>query len=346
MSLFNFVFCCFPTRPKYHKSQETQNVFLLDMPDVVMREILKNLDFVTIRKLRKVCHAFRDFIDCENPDSNLKSIDLQATADTIFGFTTMLSTLSQSAKDIQFFYKEQDHLCVMQSGSRCATFQNNCVDLCVDDFLWPALKHQKSLMNDLCVIKKWKFDENRQPVLQNPGKFVVPTVEKLFERLINVLESRDRLLQVESLAISLHGQDQLMQLLRHVDLKVLKRLEVCRLVETEQSLDHRNNYNDSALDLGILKDCKNLDNLHVTYFSISSPFRILAHIPNLSVNMQTIYSEELLFFKNTMDNLNINARSEIRYGQFPDKSRFMEAMRMAENDNQWKCLVFNWRQDS
>ena len=182
-----------------------------------------------------MCHAFRDYIDSVKPDSNLKWIDLQVRADTIF----VLFSTPSSTKDNEFFYKEHELLCLMQKGPRNAIFENNCAELCVDDFLWPALKHQKSVLDELCVIKMVEFDENDQPVPQNSGKLVVPTFEKLFDSLIDVLKSRDQLLKVESLAISLHGQDQLMQLLRHVDLKVLKRLEVCRLVETEQCTDHR-----------------------------------------------------------------------------------------------------------
>ncbi|EFP01807.1 hypothetical protein CRE_23322 [Caenorhabditis remanei] len=298
------------------------------MPDVVTDEILKNLDFATIRKLRKVCHAFRDYIDCVKPDSNLKSINLEVKADMIF---VLLSTPS-STKDNEFFYKEHGRLCVMQKGPRDAIFENNCADLCVDDFLWPALKHQKSVLDELCVIKMVEFDENDQPVPQNPGRLVVPTFDKVFDGLIKVLESRNRLLQVESLAISLHGQEQLMQLLRHVDLKVLKRLAVHRLVEIEQISEYSEDNSEFVLDLDILKDCKNLEELIVSCFSISSSFRMFTHIPSLTVNMQTIYCEDVLRFIQTLKNSKAYDLSEIRFGQFPDKSRFLKAIGLAEDD--------------
>ncbi|KAF1764224.1 hypothetical protein GCK72_004171 [Caenorhabditis remanei] len=47
---------------KWFKSPP-EEVSIMDMPDLVMRKILGNVDFLTIMKLRKVCHAFRNFID-------------------------------------------------------------------------------------------------------------------------------------------------------------------------------------------------------------------------------------------------------------------------------------------
>ena len=103
--------------------------------------------------------------------------------------------------------------------------------------------------------------------------------------------------------ISLTGQEQLMRLLRHVDLKALKRLGLIRLSETEKYMDYRSEDNSEyPLDLDILKDCKNLVELDVKRFSISSPFRMLAHIPNLKVNMQTISCEDLLHFAQVCEN--------------------------------------------
>ena len=180
---------------------------------------------------------------------------------------------------IKIYYVE-DVLFAIRRGPECKSFQNDSFDLCIDDFLWTRLKHQKSLLDELSVINKLDFYN----ILKN-----VQTFEKFFDRLINVLESRDRLLQVESLAISVHGQDQLTQLLRHIDLKMLKRLEVFRLLEIEELSDNGDDNSEFVLNLDILKECENLEKLHVKGFSISSPFRMLTHIPNLKVNMQTIW---------------------------------------------------------
>ncbi|KAF1754864.1 hypothetical protein GCK72_021429 [Caenorhabditis remanei] len=292
MSLFNFFSCWIPSWLR-----KEEHAFLLDMPDVVTNEILKKLDFATIRKLQKVCHAFRDYIDCVKPDSHLKSIDLEVVEELIF---VSFSTPSQSNLEIQISFED------------------------VVDFLWAALKYQKSLLDELRFVSFVGYAVE----LKNAETFI-----KLFDRLMKVLKSRDRLLQVGALPISVHGQDQLTELLSHVDLKVLKSLEVFRLLEIEELSDNGDDNSEFVLDLDILKECENLENLHVKGFSISSPFRMITHIPILTVNMQTIYCEDLLLLKHTMENLNINAFSEIKYGQFPDKARFLEDIGLVDDNS-------------
>ncbi|UMM37968.1 hypothetical protein L5515_009569 [Caenorhabditis briggsae] len=49
---------------------------LINIPDVVMNEILEYLDFPEILKLRKVCHYFKDFIDEVKSKSILKDINI------------------------------------------------------------------------------------------------------------------------------------------------------------------------------------------------------------------------------------------------------------------------------
>ncbi|EFP06716.1 hypothetical protein CRE_12086 [Caenorhabditis remanei] len=47
---------------KWFKSPP-EEVSIMDMPDLVMRKIMGHVGFISIMKLRKVCHAFRNFID-------------------------------------------------------------------------------------------------------------------------------------------------------------------------------------------------------------------------------------------------------------------------------------------
>ncbi|KAF1754889.1 hypothetical protein GCK72_021454 [Caenorhabditis remanei] len=73
-----------------YKSEETppppptQRVLIIDMPDLVMKKILDEVDLVSIMKLRKVCCAFRNFIDDTKSDSKLKEITIITKSDTIF----------------------------------------------------------------------------------------------------------------------------------------------------------------------------------------------------------------------------------------------------------------------
>ena len=70
------------------------------------------------------------------------------------------------------------------------------------------------------------------------------------------LESRDRLLKVKLLAVGVVGQDQLMRLLRCVDLKSLRTLQVFNTVDTK-------NYEDLYLNLDILEGCETLFEMNI-----------------------------------------------------------------------------------
>ncbi|KAF1754865.1 hypothetical protein GCK72_021430 [Caenorhabditis remanei] len=305
MSLFKLFSCCLPVQKSKRNTvldspnaavstvvvspptPKIQDVFLLDMPDLVMREILKNLDFLTFQKLRKVCFSLRKFIDFVKPDSNLKEILIEVRADLITG-----SVKGQQIKTIKHAYKEHDDECEMTINlHKGKVIEKNFIDVFADNFLWPLLENQKSPLDNLFLIEQ-NADELNMKVSQTPGKLLVPTFENVFDCSMKVLESTGRILQVECLKISVLGQDQLMKMLRYVDLKFLKRLEVYRLAETESRV-----YNEYILDLDILENCEKLEKLCVESFYLSSSFSLFTHIPVLRVNMQIIYCEEVIQFQ-------------------------------------------------
>ncbi|KAF1764460.1 hypothetical protein GCK72_004408 [Caenorhabditis remanei] len=52
---------------------------LLEMPDLVMRRILEESDYVSIQSLRKSCHHLRNFIEDVKPESTMSKIDWSQT---------------------------------------------------------------------------------------------------------------------------------------------------------------------------------------------------------------------------------------------------------------------------
>ncbi|KAF1754891.1 hypothetical protein GCK72_021456 [Caenorhabditis remanei] len=61
----------------------SQRVYIIDMPDLVMRKILEEVDLVSIMILRKVCRAFRNYIDDTKPDSKLNGLAIYVRSDSI-----------------------------------------------------------------------------------------------------------------------------------------------------------------------------------------------------------------------------------------------------------------------
>ncbi|KAF1754859.1 hypothetical protein GCK72_021424 [Caenorhabditis remanei] len=336
MSLFKFFSCCLPSRqskrnhvldsPVVVSPPKIQDVFLLNMPDLVMREILKNLDFLTIKKLRKTSYSLRKFIDYVKIDSGLKDFKIEMTENTIFGSATVHMKGCPSTEYISTAYIEnEDGKCEVKTGG-CRCLRNIIingyfVDVYFEDFLTPMLKNQNSLLTTLRLGRLPKFVEGEKILM----KISKSLFEKVFDCLIKVLESRDRILQIEDLEVYVLGQDQLMVLLRHIDLKSLKRLEVCRLVEN----DPENNA-EFMLDLSLLECAENLIELRVINFTISSPLRSIAHVPKLSVDMHTIHCDDVLKYHETLLTTKFRSKSSVWYQQFPDKRRFKNTRGLSE----------------
>lgn len=100
MSILNCFFSCFSEKSSFSKwkNNEQQKVFLLDMPDLVMRQILKDFDFLTIQKLRMVCHALCDYIDDAELDHNFEYISISVWDDNIMGSVSLRSDLKYVIK--------------------------------------------------------------------------------------------------------------------------------------------------------------------------------------------------------------------------------------------------------
>ncbi|KAF1754868.1 hypothetical protein GCK72_021433 [Caenorhabditis remanei] len=347
MSLFKFFFCCSSSRntalesssvaemsPSADSASELSNpesptehdAFILNMPDLVMREILKNLDILSIQKLRKVCHALREFIDYSKPDNNFFCIAIEMEADesrtneiTGRAFSRILhnseSEVYYKSNEIFFKYAEHNDGCEVTDKNwpwKKNIIEKNFIDAHTDDFLIPMLKNQKSLLDSLYLL----------PTI--PKKSSLKNVEKFLDSVVQVLESRDRLLKVKFLAVCVVGQDQLMELLRCVDLKSLKVLQVFNAVDTE-------NYEDLYLNFDILEGCETLFDLHVHKSTISSKLSSLAHILNLIVHMDNVHYEELLDFKERFIHSKNAHNAEIHYKEFPDKSRFLASLGFSDD---------------
>ncbi|KAF1762958.1 hypothetical protein GCK72_011223 [Caenorhabditis remanei] len=81
---------------------------IMDMPDLVMRKIMENVDFITMLKLRKVCHAFRDFIDVIKLDNELTKVNIDVTPSAIYAFLDFASKPMEPVK-----------LCYIRYGNNC-----------------------------------------------------------------------------------------------------------------------------------------------------------------------------------------------------------------------------------
>ncbi|EGT45274.1 hypothetical protein CAEBREN_29144 [Caenorhabditis brenneri] len=116
---------------------------LLTMPKVVMNEVVENLDFKEILKLRKVCRDLRNFVD-QNADLHLYGLKI-----CDFDNETQLS-VSENGKTEEFCYKKRRNGCEivqLEQGIEKKRFvkKGNYLDLVFHD-LAVILRLQKSAL--------------------------------------------------------------------------------------------------------------------------------------------------------------------------------------------------------
>ncbi|KAF1754858.1 hypothetical protein GCK72_021423 [Caenorhabditis remanei] len=90
------------------KDVNYNNPYILQMPELVMKQILEHVDFVSILKLRKVCHAFRNFIDDNKSGGVIKKILIRVMPDAL---RVKLTTKDDFYPKCEIVYMEKSDGC-------------------------------------------------------------------------------------------------------------------------------------------------------------------------------------------------------------------------------------------
>lgn len=228
---------------------------LLDMPDLVMKNILKDMNFITTQTLRKVCRDVRCFIDDVRPDSKIWELSI--------------STEDSNCIKIKIRYgkKKVKSMAYVRHKKGCTIgrhFLTKGKLLEKENFETRALKdlkliliHQQTPLDKLCFECDSRFLEK-------------------FKKLI--LMERKHLLKVKHLDMMDVRQDTVMTILPHIDPKTL---DTCSL---------RGNSTLMKLDrVAALNQWKNISSLEISNVSISSrSVQYLIHIPQVSIEMNIV----------------------------------------------------------
>ncbi|KAF1754888.1 hypothetical protein GCK72_021453 [Caenorhabditis remanei] len=361
---------------KWYKSEETppplpsQRVHILDMPDLVMRKILDEIDLVSIMKLRKVCRAFRNYIDDTKPDSKLNGLEIYKESNSIFvSYWYFLSKplRKKKSKEVTVSYENNKKGCEIRFGegqlkhiNGRKTFDVFCEDMqmvlgnqkttiryfnfhnCEDasnseeEETHPPNLFQKSLELFCCR----RRSENTKTY---PSQYAnsIPMYNTVFDFILEILKSRNLPVQVSNLRISVNGQDQLETLLKHVKSTELKYLVISEAIRASHA-DMK-----CELNLDVLKNFGNLNELTVYEFLISSSLESLSHIPTIEGTFKKITATEILARKETHLELVSLFDSWVRcytikYDEFPDKSRLFELFGAPiEHYSSWTKWKFN-----
>ncbi|KAF1764222.1 hypothetical protein GCK72_004169 [Caenorhabditis remanei] len=352
---------------KWFKSpfMSDNKVSIMDMPDLVMRKIMGHVGFITIMKLRKVCHAFRNFIDDSKVNYGLTRVNFivrpslisvmiyWSSADRILlhyvkYVTSSLVKVNGSARVT--ILKNEDFLDVFSRDLR-AILRNQrlpsmILEIKEENFeIVGAMFYKKSLNKIFTSISNknngWccrrnlfnspcEFADHLRDVNGEP--FLKPFVDKFYDCFKNVLKSRGSPIQIEELDIEVMESSHFMDIPCFIDIKYMKSLEIYRYKDEEQSLD----------EIVELDGWECIQELSIKNFKVTIPLERFLHKSQLNIRIPTISMEDVLFLKMRLLTSPVFEDYTIFYDNLKDMDRLISVLgRFQVDDDQEKhCIMY------
>lgn len=177
--------------------------YLILLPELVLNEILKNLDFREVQTLRKVCHDLRDFIDDHKPDAKINAVELFVREDHIL--------VKYQLRDMKYHVEYRE-------------FQ--------PEILWRtnrkvihSPKYVNSLLTDLAIILSFQNSTVNKLSLYQRGSGS-NNYSKTLEGLTSILSSRNTLLKTNELVMDALDEHHLLSILPYLISNALEAIEI------------------------------------------------------------------------------------------------------------------------
>ncbi|CAL2046183.1 unnamed protein product [Caenorhabditis brenneri] len=284
---------------------------LLDLPNVVLNEVLDASDFRSILILRKVCHSLRDYIDTEVPDAKLTSLELSVQDEDVIVRYGTCGRYRYGVHENGCYVEEEDgETRVLENQNYLETFFND---------LKIVLKHQKSEMDLFDLLRRHSPSYDCSPFLAT---------------LKTILESRPEFLKTKRFHPSVLNQNELMETLPYLNPDHLKEAFILH-TRTEEPETF------SEIDqLVELEQWKKLEKIAIPAFNVSgAALRHFVHFRQFLVFMEKLTSEDLEFLKETFlqsptfENVDFNYKEYD--GQEEDFSDVFGIPLVDENESSW-----------
>ncbi|EFP06684.1 hypothetical protein CRE_12090 [Caenorhabditis remanei] len=311
---------------KWFKSPPPEEVSIMDMPDLVMRKILGHAGFITILKLRKVCHAFRNFIDDTKLDygltrvyivvrpSLIRVIIYRSSADRIilnYAKYETSSLVKVNGSDRVTFLKEEDFLDVFSRDLsvilRNQRLSSMKLEIMGNNFeIVGSLFYKEFLNRNFTSISnkkygwwscrrnrfksRWEFVDHLRDV--NSVYVLKPSLDQFYDCFKNVLKSRGSPIQIEELDIEVMESYHFMDIARFIDMKHMKCLDIVRV--NQVGLKGEQQFLDEIVELDGW-EC--IQELTIRNFKFTIPLERFLHKSQFRIRIPTISMEDVLFLK-------------------------------------------------
>ncbi|PIC14508.1 hypothetical protein B9Z55_026795 [Caenorhabditis nigoni] len=320
----------------------------MDMPHLVMTQILDNVGFLDMLNLRKTCKTFRNFIDDVKPNNDLKKVNIRLghkllTVDLVLEtngiYESFFVTYQIGPKDNCYLvYKNEPEFAEKRDGHFLEAFLN--------DFE-PILKNQRSKLTDLEIkINSFAFwlTYSYPPLSKFQSIFSrflcsdykererfcemaheinnhlhLETANEMIARLEQILKSRTVPLNVENLDLTVFKSSQIFGILRFIKANSFKAFQA--------NFDFCNEEDPQVLDL--IQKCqtlKSLEYLEIQDFSIKNSISDFLDIPELSIWRHSSLREDTLILKQAFLTNHHLKKWELKYQTSKDYNILYEVL--------------------
>ncbi|KAF1762957.1 hypothetical protein GCK72_011222 [Caenorhabditis remanei] len=373
---------------------------IMAMPDLVMRKIMENVDFITMLKLRKVCHAFRDFIDVIKLDNELTKVNIYVTPSTII---VLIHFASASRKSVNLYYIRYGKNCllkVIEGEMKEAKLIKNqdLVDAFFNDFgfilrnktkpfkymnieessynCYPPTYYDRDLLNSVkttysiygCCTSARPLRGSIEPVTHlkqiNEMYTLQPTADKFHDRFDCILESRESLIPIQILDVTVLRPSHFLNMARLIDMKQLRCIAIRK---TYGDSDEENGKHLVLNEIVELNGFKYIQELIISGFKATVSLEKLLHIPHLKVTISTITIKDVLLnmltsptaksrrvycdhiedadtLHNTLGYANPDYHNIYWYFKLPESDQTLQMSK--KNHDYGNCFSFKWIKSS
>ncbi|KAF1762951.1 hypothetical protein GCK72_011459 [Caenorhabditis remanei] len=339
---------------------------IMNMPDLVMRKIMENVDFITMLKLRKVCHAFRNFIDETKLDNDLVQVNINVRPSAIYATIYFNSQYEQS---VNFYYIRYGNNCLLkvtEGGNEEAKFIKNLdpADAFFNDF-GVILRNQSKPLENM-KIEKWSYDwytgehydldvinslqasssiygwctssrpledfyEIHDHLSKINDKYAMqPIADKFHDCFDCILKSRESLIPIQTLEIEVSRPSYFLNMVRLIDVKQLEGIVISKAYEKKNEEDGKQLDLNEIVELDVFKY---IQKLNISDFKVSVPLETFLHIPNLRVSVSTITIEDILLIKKNMITSPTARSRRVYYDHIKDEDTITNTLGHANPDN-------------
>uniref|UniRef100_A0A1I7UTG5 F-box domain-containing protein n=1 Tax=Caenorhabditis tropicalis TaxID=1561998 RepID=A0A1I7UTG5_9PELO len=301
--------------PSDQTDQNDQSSDFLNLPDVVMRDILTKCDLTSIMNLMKVCRALHDFIHRSPPTAIAEKLVVYIGDKNVYFCLTI--PVSMFIGSFLHWSSENITLRIDNHENGCSVWRNRVRSYVKnEDFVSVACNYLSAMLRRIGTINQFvfKYLEDRceykpsiwdrlkstfycskQPLFQPPSSNEITT--RVVDTIEECLQSRGRLMQVTHLTVGLEEPyPDILNLFDPIPLKTLK-------------ISRPNKYPEINI-----KRLKNLDSVTINA-DVPNPIQDFFHIRHVELIRENISDEEFLDIKNRFMNstsLNINMEINIK----------------------------------